>query len=152
MPSELYEPTETLTTFLAGNPDAWFLADECVPYADCWREVGLRDEISIDRRKPDNRGYVVSASHHGMPPERSGPFDPALEMKVSNDVEQNLERSLIIWSLLSDLGVPLRGDRRTKHSTGLLQRNRRSERLVARRRAARDPSVATRPSEVAETR
>ena len=62
---QLYEPTETLTTFLAGNPDAWFLADECVPYADCWREVGLRDEISIDRRKPDNRGYVVSASHHG---------------------------------------------------------------------------------------
>src|SRR5205085_8405104 len=65
LPSELYEPTETLTTFLEGNPDAWFLVDDCVPYVDCWRAVGLRNEIAIDRRKPDNRGYVVSASYHG---------------------------------------------------------------------------------------
>jgi len=112
-PGGCYERSDELTVFLAGNPEAYFLTDKCLRHVEVWRRLGVRSEIEIKRREPDPwHGYVTVTTSHGWHQRGRHRFDPELQI-VGLDhalTHLTLERSLLVWSVISSLDAPLRGE------------------------------------------
>lgn len=111
-PGDCYEPSPRLEVFMEGNEDAFFLTDESVHHIDLWRGLGIKSDIEIVRKKPDRwHGYVPVISQHGFHRRGLHRFDPNLEIDGLQHAVENptLERSVLIWNLLSSLDAPLRG-------------------------------------------
>ena len=110
-PTRSYEPSEELKVFLEGNEDAYFLTEESLRHIDLWRGLGVKSDIEIQIEKPDWQGYVTVWSQRGWHERGLHRFDPDLEIDgLEHALEYpTLERSVLVWNLISSLDRPLRG-------------------------------------------
>jgi hypothetical protein len=112
-PGGCYEPSEELEVFMEGNAEAFFLTEESLRHIDLWRGLGVKSGIDIQREEPDRwDGYVTVWSQHGWHRRGLHRFDPDLEIVGLEHALENptLERSVLIWNLISTLDAPLRGE------------------------------------------
>ncbi|ORB68790.1 sacsin N-terminal ATP-binding-like domain-containing protein [Mycolicibacterium tusciae] len=110
-PTECYEPSERLKVFMEGNEDVFFLTDESLRHIALWRRLGVKSDIEIRKRDPDWHGYVTVTRQHGWHKRGRHRFDPGLEIDgLEHALEHpTLERSLLVWELISSLDAPIRG-------------------------------------------
>jgi hypothetical protein len=110
-PWECYEPSERLKVFMEGNEDAPFLTDESLRHIDLWRDLGVDSDVVIQRREPNWRGYVTVTKQHGWHVRGLFRFDPDLQIVgLQHALEHpTLERSVLVWNLISSLDAPIRG-------------------------------------------
>lgn len=112
-PGDCYEPSERLKIFMEGNEDVYFLTEESLCHIDLWRNVGVKNDIEILKRQPDRwHGYVTVTSQHGWHVRGLHRFDPDLQIVGLEHALENptLERSVLVWNLISSLDVPIRGE------------------------------------------
>jgi hypothetical protein len=113
-PARSYEPSEELRVFTEGREDLYFLTDESLRHIDLWRGLGVKSDIrnEIRRRDPDWRGYVTVRSQYGWHKRGLHRFDPDLEIDGLEHALKHptLERSLLVWDLISSLDAPIRGE------------------------------------------
>ncbi len=101
-PGELYQRTQSLETYLDGNPEAWFAADVYGPWLSQLRAMGVRAAVRIEARTPDELGYVRIADDFAWHERGVAGFDPAasidgLEYALANPGHA---RSEYVWNML----------------------------------------------------
>ncbi len=107
-PAQLYQRTRSLETYLAGNPDAWFAADEYGPWLAQLRGMGVRADVRPQRREADDLGHVPVVAQFARHERGLDGFDPGaqidgLQFALS---QPGHARSEYVWNALL---VPHRG-------------------------------------------
>ncbi|PXW30397.1 UNVERIFIED_CONTAM: hypothetical protein DES50_108207 [Williamsia faeni] len=113
LPPQSYEPSDQLEIFMEGSEDVFFLTDESLGHIDLWRGLGVKSGIEILRRQPDRwTGYVTVRDRHSSHERGRHRFDPDLRIVGLEHALGNptLERSLLVWNLISSLDTPIRGE------------------------------------------
>jgi hypothetical protein len=79
-PPALYQRNSELEVYFEANPDAWFAGDRYGPWLAQLRGMGVRAEVEVRARTPNQLGYVVIALEFGRNERGLGGFDPAAEI------------------------------------------------------------------------
>jgi hypothetical protein len=79
-PPRLYQRSKELEVYFEANPDAWFAADRYGPWLAQLRGMGVRPEVEVRARTPNQLGYVVITVEFGRNERGLGGFDPAAEI------------------------------------------------------------------------
>ena len=101
-PTALYQRTPDLEIYLDGNPDAWFLREDCQPWSGPLSALGVREEPIVRAREADGHGNVAVSDYHGLHIRGLDRFDPdadidGLEFALRNP---NPPRSKYVWNKL----------------------------------------------------
>lgn len=99
-PSIVYLRKPELEIFLKGNPNAWFLDERYSEReVDAFKILGAQDKLSICRKEPDRRDYVIVERSHGSHKRGLDGFDPGCWVEHLDFATQypNKQRSLFIW-------------------------------------------------------
>jgi len=105
-PDKIYHRSPELEIYFGGNPDAWFLSPRYKPYMDVFGQIGVENQVRVDRREPHRwKGHVIIASPYrgtDWDPHKRGldGFDPdckidGLEFALNHP---NVERAKFIWN------------------------------------------------------
>jgi len=79
-PPALYQRNSELEVYFEANPDAWFAGDRYGPWLAQLRGMGVRAEVEVRARTPNQLGYVVITLEFGRNERGLGGFDPAAEI------------------------------------------------------------------------
>jgi hypothetical protein len=79
-PPRLYQRSSELEVYFDQNPDAWFAGDRYGPWLAQLRAMGVRADVEVRARTPNQLGYVVIALEFGRNERGLGGFDPAAEI------------------------------------------------------------------------
>jgi hypothetical protein len=101
-PPALYQRSKDLEVYFDGNPGAWFAADLYGPWLVQLRGMGVRQQVAIRARTPNEAGYVLVTVEFGRNERGLDGFDPAaeidgLEFALSHPGHA---RSEYIWNVL----------------------------------------------------
>ncbi|HYK33869.1 MAG TPA: hypothetical protein VEV63_17990 [Streptosporangiaceae bacterium] len=101
-PADLYQRTRALELYFDRNPDAWFAADSYGPWLAQLRMMGVREQVRVDARQPDELGYVVIADEFARHERGTAGFDPGAGvdgLAFALD-HPSLARSEFVWNAL----------------------------------------------------
>jgi hypothetical protein len=79
-PPALYQRSKDLEVYFDGNPDAWFASDRYGPWLVQLRTMGVRHEVRVRARTPNQLGYVVITAEFGRNERGVDGFDPGAEI------------------------------------------------------------------------
>ena len=110
-PGELYVPDDVVTCFHDGNSGSWFLADESLDHEATWIEVGVRDDLNVERSPGNHQGHVAISDSHFHHSRGLDGFDPNFAIDGLNFALKNptRERSMLVWGRLIELRAPFHG-------------------------------------------
>jgi hypothetical protein len=101
-PGSLYLRTRELEDYFEGNPGTWFARDIYQLWANWLRDLGLRDSVQVEARRPNRLGHVVTVEAWGLHERGLDGFDPAaridgLEFALRHPTSA---RSEYVWNVL----------------------------------------------------
>ncbi|HEX4063389.1 MAG TPA: hypothetical protein VHY58_20440 [Streptosporangiaceae bacterium] len=101
-PPGLYQRTKDLETYFDGNPEAWFADDTYGPWRTQLRGMGVREEVGLRARKPDESGNVVVAADFARHERGLDGFDPEAEFDGLEFAlgHPDAARSEYVWNTL----------------------------------------------------
>jgi hypothetical protein len=101
-PPRLYQRSKDLETYFDGNPDAWFAADGYGPWLVQLRGMGVRPDVEVRARIPNQHGYVVITVDFGRNERGLDGFDPAAEIDGLDFALRHPShaRSEYVWNVL----------------------------------------------------
>jgi hypothetical protein len=101
-PPGLYQRSKDLEVYFDGNPDAWFAADLYGPWLVQLRGMGVRQEVAIRARTPNEAGYVPVTIEFGRNERGLDGFDPAAEIDGLDFAlsHPGHARSEYVWNVL----------------------------------------------------
>jgi hypothetical protein len=101
-PPGLYQRSKDLETYFDGNPDAWFAGDGYGPWLVQLRGMGVRQDVEVRARTPDQLGYVLIAAEFGRNERGIDGFDPDAEIDGLDFALRHPghARSEYIWNVL----------------------------------------------------
>jgi hypothetical protein len=101
-PPALYQRSKGLEVYFDGNPDAWFAADLYGPWLVQLRGMGVRQEVAIRARTPNEAGYVLVTVEFGRNERGLDGFDPAAEIDGLDFAlsHPGHARSEYVWNVL----------------------------------------------------
>jgi hypothetical protein len=79
-PPRLYQRSSELEVYFEANPDAWFAGDRYGPWLAQLRGMGVRADVEVRARTPNQLGYVVITLEFGRNERGLGGFDPGAEI------------------------------------------------------------------------
>jgi len=79
-PPRLYQRSKELEVYFEANPDAWFAGDRYGPWLSQLRGMGVRPEVEVRARTPNQLGYVIITLEFGRNERGLGGFDPEAEI------------------------------------------------------------------------
>ena len=79
-PPRLYQRSKELEVYFEANPDAWFAGDRYGPWLAQLRGMGVRPDVEVRARTPNQLGYVVVTLEFGRNERGLGGFDPGAEI------------------------------------------------------------------------
>jgi hypothetical protein len=79
-PPRLYQRSKELEVYFEANPDAWFAADRYGPWLSQLRGMGVRADVEVRARTPNQLGYVIITLEFGRNERGLGGFDPGAEI------------------------------------------------------------------------
>jgi hypothetical protein len=79
-PPRLYQRSKELEVYFDQNPDAWFAGDRYGPWLAQLRGMGVRPDVEVRARTPNQLGYVIITLEFGRNERGLGGFDPAAEI------------------------------------------------------------------------
>jgi hypothetical protein len=101
-PPRLYQRSKELEVYFEANPDAWFAGDRYGPWLAQLRGMGVRPDVEVRARTPNQLGYVVITLEFGRNERGLGGFDPAAEIDGLAFALQHpgYARSEYVWNAL----------------------------------------------------
>ncbi len=101
-PPRLYQRTKDLETYFDGNPDAWFAGDAYGPWLVQLRGMGVRPDVGVCARTPDQHGYVMITVDFGRNERGLDGFDPDAEIDGLDFAlrHPSYARSEYVWNVL----------------------------------------------------
>jgi hypothetical protein len=101
-PPELYQRGKDLEVYLDGNPDAWFAGDGYGPWLVQLRAMGVRQDVQVRARTPNQLGYVVITAEFGRNERGIDGFDPEAEIDGLDFALRHPghARSEYVWNVL----------------------------------------------------
>ena len=101
-PPRLYQRSKDLETYFDGNPDAWFAGDAYGPWLVQLRGMGVRPEVQVRARTPNQHGYVVITVDFGRNERGLDGFDPDAEIDGLDFAlsHPGHARSEYVWNVL----------------------------------------------------
>ncbi len=120
-PEVLYVRSDELEVYFAGISDVRFLS---MIYGERGVELAkafnIDTEVYIDRKEPDDQGFVVIVNDHGRHVRGVSGFNPLCWVHGLEDAlaEPNLERSLLVWNKIV---LPMQNQIRGKVETATKQ-------------------------------
>ena len=78
-PPRTYQRSRDLEVYFEGNPAAWFADDSYGPWRVQLRDMGVREQVTLTAREPDETGYVVVAAEFARHERGLDGFDPGAE-------------------------------------------------------------------------
>jgi hypothetical protein len=101
-PPRLYQRSKELEVYFEANPDAWFAGDRYGPWLAQLRGMGVRADVDVRARTPNQLGYVVVTLEFGRNERGLGGFDPAAEIDgLAFALEHpGYARSEYVWNAL----------------------------------------------------
>jgi hypothetical protein len=79
-PPRLYQRSKELEVYFEANPDAWFAGDRYGPWLSQLRGMGVRPDVEVRARTPNQLGYVIITLEFGRNERGLGGFDPEAEI------------------------------------------------------------------------
>ena len=79
-PPRLYQRSKELEVYFEANPDAWFAGDRYGPWLSQLRGMGVRADVEVRARTPNQLGYVIITLEFGRNERGLGGFDPEAEI------------------------------------------------------------------------
>jgi hypothetical protein len=101
-PPRLYQRSSELEVYFDRNPDAWFAGDRYGPWLAQLRAMGVRPDVEVRARTPNQLGYVVIALEFGRNERGLGGFDPDAEIDglAFALTHPGYARSEYVWNVL----------------------------------------------------
>jgi hypothetical protein len=101
-PPRLYQRSQDLEAYFAGNPDAWFAGDGYGPWLVQLRGMGVRSDVEVRARTPDPLGYVQITVDFGRNERGLDGFDPDAQIDGLDFALRHPghARSEYVWNVL----------------------------------------------------
>jgi hypothetical protein len=101
-PPRLYQRSQDLEAYFAGNPDAWFAGDGYGPWLVQLRGMGVRSDVEVRARTPDPLGYVQITVDFGRNERGLDGFDPDAQIDGLDFALRHAghARSEYVWNVL----------------------------------------------------
>jgi hypothetical protein len=101
-PSRLYQRSKELEVYFEANPDAWFAGDRYGPWLSQLRGMGVRPDVEVRARTPNQLGYVMITLEFGRNERGLGGFDPGAEIDGLRFALEHpgYARSEYVWNVL----------------------------------------------------
>jgi hypothetical protein len=101
-PPRLYQRTKDLEAYFDGNPDAWFAGDGYGPWLAQLRGMGVRPDVEVRARTPDQHGYVMITVEFGRNERGLDGFDPDAQIDGLDFALRHPShaRSEYVWNVL----------------------------------------------------
>jgi len=101
-PPGLYQRSKELEAYFDGNPDIWFAADRYGPWLAQLRPMGVRQDVEVRARTPNELGYVLVMIEFGRNERGLDGFDPAAEIDGLDFALEHPShaRSEYVWNVL----------------------------------------------------
>jgi hypothetical protein len=101
-PSRLYQRSKELEVYFEANPDAWFAGDRYGPWLPQLRGMGVRPDVEVRARTPNQLGYVIITLEFGHNERGLGGFDPDAEIDGLRFALERpgYARSEYVWNVL----------------------------------------------------
>jgi hypothetical protein len=103
-PCELYFHDDTLEIYFSGNSKVGFVSliyQESV--LDVFKDLGVSEDVRIDRKPPDYRGFVKIMDWHSSHERGLCSFDPNIQVEGLNHAfaSPTIEKSVFIWNCIA---------------------------------------------------
>ncbi len=101
-PPRLYQRSKELEAYFEANPDAWFAGDRYGPWLSQLRGMGVRPDVEVRARTPNQLGYVIITLEFGRNERGLGGFDPDAEIDGLRFALEHpgYARSEYVWNVL----------------------------------------------------
>jgi hypothetical protein len=101
-PPRLYQRSKELEVYFDGNPDSWFASDRYGPWLAQLRRMGVRQDVEVRARTPNQLGYVVVTVEFGRNERGLDGFDPVAQIDGLDFAlrHPSQTRSEYIWNVL----------------------------------------------------
>jgi hypothetical protein len=101
-PPRLYQRSKELEVYFEANPDAWFAGDRYGPWLAQLRAMGVRPDVEVRARTPNQLGYVIITLEFGRNERGLGGFDPEAEIDGLRFAlgHPGYARSEYVWNVL----------------------------------------------------
>jgi hypothetical protein len=101
-PPRLYQRSKELEVYFEANPDAWFAGDRYGPWLSQLRGMGVRPDVEVRARTPNQLGYVIITLEFGRNERGLGGFDPEAEIDGLRFALEHpgYARSEYVWNVL----------------------------------------------------
>jgi hypothetical protein len=101
-PPRLYQRSKELEVYFEANPDAWFAGDRYGPWLSQLRGMGVRPDVEVRARPPNQLGYVMITLEFGRNERGLGGFDPGAEIDGLRFALEHpgYARSEYVWNVL----------------------------------------------------
>jgi hypothetical protein len=101
-PPRLYQRSKELEVYFEANPDAWFAGDRYGPWLSQLRGMGVRPDVEVRARTPNQLGYVIITLEFGRNERGLGGFDPDAEIDGLRFALEHpgYARSEYVWNVL----------------------------------------------------
>jgi hypothetical protein len=101
-PPRLYQRSKELEVYFDGNPDIWFAGDRYGPWLAQLRLMGVRQDVEVRARTPNQMGYVVVTVEFGRNERGLDGFDPVAGIDGLDFALRHAShtRSEYIWNVL----------------------------------------------------
>ncbi|HEY2267973.1 MAG TPA: hypothetical protein VGI96_35510, partial [Streptosporangiaceae bacterium] len=101
-PPRLYQRSKELEVYFEANPDAWFAGDRYGPWLSQLRGMGVRPDVEVHARTPNQLGYVMITLEFGRNERGLGGFDPGAEIDGLRFALEHpgYARSEYVWNVL----------------------------------------------------
>ncbi len=101
-PPRLYQRSKELEVYFEANPDAWFAGDRYGPWLPQLRGMGVRPDVEVRARTPNQLGYVIITLEFGRNERGLGGFDPEAEIDGLRFALEHpgYARSEYVWNVL----------------------------------------------------